>query len=365
MQRERPAIAYYITPHGFGHAVRSLEILRRLADLQPDIEPTIISDIPDALVEQSFGSLPNIRRLRLDVGLYQYNSLRFDLEKSLDLLSCLNSSSEAIIDREVEFLRRERVRVVISDIAWLPFEAAYRCGVPSIGVSNFTWDWIYNAYAAQDPRWDPIVSNIRRGYEKCSLFLRIPMHGDCSACTRIEDVPLVARKAEKSGPQVRSILGLDPADKVILVSFVSLDLNEAAMRNLKNIDGVVFLYKSPLEFGIPRALRFNGAPISFPDAVGAADAVITKAGYGIVSDCLVQGTPIIYTERGLFPEYDVLANTIQRELTSVFIDLKNFNAGNWEPAIRQVLSLSLPRRLPDIRTDGADVCARRILDFLE
>jgi hypothetical protein len=126
---------------------------------------------------------------------------------------------------------------------------------------------------------------------------------------------------------------------------------------------IVFLYKSPLEFDIPRALRFNGAPISFPNAVGAADAVITKAGYGIVSDCLVQGTPIIYTERGQFPEYDVLVNTIQKELSSVFIDSKNFIAGNWGPSIRQVLSL--PRRLPDIRIDGADVCARRIVDFLK
>ncbi|HYA41013.1 MAG TPA: hypothetical protein VEF34_06900 [Syntrophobacteraceae bacterium] len=32
------------------------------------------------------------------------------------------------------------------------------------------------------------------------------------------------------------------------------------------------------------------------------------------------------------------------------------------PSIRQVLSL--PRRFPDIRIDGADVCAGRILDFL-
>jgi len=362
MRRERPAIACYITPHGFGHAVRSLEILRRLADLEPGIEPTIISDIPDSLVEQSLGSLPNIRRLRLDVGLYQYDSIRFDLDKSLDLLSCLNSASEAIIDREADFLMRERVRVVISDIAWLPFEAAYRCGVPSIGVGNFTWDWIYNAYAAHDPRWDPIVSNIRRGYEKCSLFLRMPMHGDCSACPRIEDVPLVARKAKKSRSRVRSILGLDPGDKVILLSFVSLDLNEDAMRNLENMEGIVFLYKSPLEFGIPRALRFDGAPVSFPDAVGAADAVITKPGYGTVSDCLAHGAPIIYTERGPFPEYDVLVNTIQRELASVFIDSKNFSAGNWEPSIMQVLSL--PRRFPEIRIDGADVCAGRILDFL-
>ncbi|MCL5406007.1 MAG: hypothetical protein M1398_04690 [Deltaproteobacteria bacterium] len=363
MQREKSPIAYYITPHGFGHAVRSLEILRRLVDFEPNIEPTIISDIPDALVEQNLGSLPGMRRLRLDVGLYQYDSIRFDLEKSLELLSSLNAESEAIIDREVEFLKRKGVRAVISDIAWLPFEAAYRCGIPSVGISNFTWDWIYNTYAAEDPRWDPVISSIRRGYEKCSLFLRLPMHGDCSACPRIEEVPLVARKAEKSGSEVRSILGLDSTDKLILVAFVGLELNETAMGNLKNMDGVVFLYKSPLEFDIPGALRFDEAPISFPDAVGAADAVLTKPGYGIVSDCLALGTPVIYTERGLFAEYEVLVKTIESELTSVFIDSKNFSAGNWGPSIRQILSL--PRRLPDIRIDGADVCAGRILDLLK
>jgi L-arabinokinase len=364
MKRDKSAIAYYITPHGFGHAVRSLEILRVLADLAPDNEPTIISDIPDALVEQNLGSLPRIRRRRLDVGLFQHDSVRFDLEKSLELLTKLTSESDGIIEREVEFLEREGVQVAVSDVAWLPFEAAHRCGIPSIGIGNFTWDWIYAGYAAQDPRWIPIISRIRRGYEQCSLFLRLPMHGDCSVCPRIEDVPLVARKAEKSGAAVRSILGLGPTDKLILLGFVSLDLSEAARSNLKkNSDGIVLAYKGPMELDVPGALRLDGAPVSFADVVGAADSVLTKPGYGIVSDCLAQGTPIIYTERGLFSEYPVLVDTIRRELTSVFIDSGNFMAGNWGPFIRQILGME--RKLPDIRVDGATVCARTICGFLK
>lgn len=360
MHKDRPAIAYYITPHGYGHAVRSLEILRRLSDLRPDIEPTIITDLPDALLEHGLGKPPKLRRLRLEFGLYQNDSIQFDLEKSLELLSRLNEESETIIEREVSFLKREGIQVVVSDIGWLPFEAAARCGLPSIGISNFTWDWIYGPYGEKDPRWDPVISGCRRGYGKCSLFLRLPMHGDCSACPNIEDVPLVARKAGKSRSQVRSILGVRDDDRVVLVSFVTLQLPQSAIRNLKTIQGTVFLYKGPMEFDIPGALKLDEAPISFPDAVGAADAVLTKPGYGIVSECLAQGTPIIYTERGDMVEYDVLVDTIERELASVFIDSQNFNAGNWEPSIRK--ALSLPRRVPERRVDGADVCAQRILD---
>lgn len=363
MSREKPKVAYYITPHGFGHAVRSLEVLRVLSALDPGIELVITSDIPDALVEQNLGYLPPVRRLRLDLGLYQLDSVRFDLEKSLDLLSGLNSASEAIIDREVEFLKRERIRVVVSDIAWLPFEAACRCGIPSIGIGNFTWDWIYSAYAAEDPRWDPVIAGIRRGYEKCSLFLRLPMSGDCSVCPKIEDVPLVARKVGRSGAEVRSILGLNSSKKLIALGFVSLDLGEAALRNLKNSDGVVFLYKSPMEFAVPGAINLDEARVSFPEGVEAADAVLTKPGYGIVSDCLARAKPVIYAERGMLAEYRVLVKTIESELTSVFIDSKSFEEGNWAPSIREILSL--PRRFPAIPLNGAEVCASKILDFLK
>ncbi|MGC9195646.1 MAG: hypothetical protein ACP5IL_09355 [Syntrophobacteraceae bacterium] len=362
MRPKKSAIAYYITPHGFGHAVRSLEILRRLIELGPDIEPIIVSDLPVGLVAQNLGILPPLRRIRLDVGLCQYDSIRFDLEKSLELLSSLIAESQNIIEREVAFLRRERIKLVVSDVAWLPFEAANRCGIPAIGIGNFTWDWIYNVYAAKDPRWRPTISTIRQGYAKCPLFLQLPMHGDCSVCPCIEDVPLVARKARKSRDEVRSILGLGSTDKVILLAFVSLQLDEAALCRIKNMDGIVFLYKSPMEFRVPGAISLDGAPVSFPDVIGTADAVLTKPGYGIVSDCLAQATPMIYTERGLFSEYDVLVQTIESELPSIFIDSADFNAGNWEPSISRILSL--PHRVPDIRIDGAEICARKILKSL-
>ncbi len=363
MHPKKPAIAYYITPHGFGHAVRSLEVLRRLAVLAPEVVPTITSDIPDSLVAQNLGTLPRIRRLRLDVGLHQHDSIRFDLEKSLALSSALISRSESIIDREVEFLRREHIRVVVSDIGWLPFEAAHRCGIPSIGMSNFTWDWIYSDYAVEDPRWVPVITHARRGYEKCSLFLRLPMHGDCSACPKIEDVPLVARLSLKPGSQVRSLLGFDPATRLILLAFASLDLGKTAIGNLKNLEGIVFLYKSPMKFDLPGALNLEASGISFPEAVGAADAVLTKPGYGIISDCIAHATPMIYTERGRFIECEVLVETIRSQLPSVFIDSKDFSSGNWENSIRQILSL--PRGVRSARIDGADVCARKILALLE
>ena len=45
-------LAYYITSHGFGHAVRSLEVIRQLLVQEPRLQITVVSDIPEDLVEQ-------------------------------------------------------------------------------------------------------------------------------------------------------------------------------------------------------------------------------------------------------------------------------------------------------------------------
>ena len=48
--------------------------------------------------------------------------------------------------------------------------------------------------------------------------------------------------------------------------------------------------------------------IRYEDLVGAAEAVVTKPGYGIISEAIANDTAILYTARGHFPEYDVLVS---------------------------------------------------------
>jgi len=356
-------IAYYITPHGFGHAVRSLEVIRSLLEHEASPEILLVSDLPDFLVEENVRRALPQRRKRLDVGLIQKDSLRIDFDASLTVLEDLHRNSEELIREEVGFLKSRGVRGVVSDIPFLPFHAASRCGIPALGVGNFTWDWIYEAYARTDPRWDPLVAWSREGYRRGDLLLRLPMHGDCSVFPRIEDVPLVARKAARPRGEIRELLGGGGERKIYLISFAALDLDEEALKRLERLDDAVFIFKRPLDFRLSngRSLDSFGS-LSYADVIAAVDAVITKPGYGIVSDCLAHGTPIVYTDRGPFPEYPILVREMERHLTTVYIPSEELYSGNWEPAIHRIQSL--PRRAPRLRDDGAAFCARRIMDRL-
>ena len=355
-------LAYYITPHGFGHAIRSIEVIRHLLVLAPALEIVIVSTLPEFLVDQSLGDSVSIRRKQLDIGLVQRDSIQFDLRATLDQLQSLHDHRDALMADEIHFLNAQEIQAVVCDIPFLPFAAASQASIPAIGMGNFTWDWIYQAYASADSRWTPLVDWIRESYHKCHLLLQLPMHGDCSVCPNIQDVPLVARRAKRKREETLEILGLRLDQKVYLISFGWLDLGETAQKRLEEITDAVFLFKHPLSFHFRNGICLDEHPLSYEDVVAAVDGVITKPGYGIVSDCLAHGTPVIYTDRGFFPEYDILVQEMAKQLSTVYLSSPDFYAGRWQAAIQALEKL--PRVTPALPCNGAEVCAETILRYL-
>jgi L-arabinokinase len=264
---------------------------------------------------------------------------------------------------EIHFVKTQEIQAVVCDIPFLPFAAASQAFIAAIGMGNFTWDWIYQAYASSDSRWAPLVDWIKESYHNCNLLLQLPMHGDCSACPNIQDVPLVARRAQRKRNETLRILGLPRDQKVYLISFAWLELGESALKRLEEITDAVFLFKHPLAFRFGNGLCLDEFPLRYEDVVAAVDAVITKPGYGIVSDCLAHGTPVIYTDRGFFPEYDILVQEMAKHLTTVYISSEDLYTGKWKAAIVELARQ--PRLAPTLPCNGAEVCAQIILKYLD
>lgn len=362
MTRAKYNIAYYITPHGFGHAVRSLEVIRTLMRRDAQIEVTIVSDLPQFLIEQNLEGPVTLRRRKLDIGLVQLDSLRFDLGATWQALRRLYHERQSIIAEERNFLLKNEIQLVVSDIPFLAFHAAGEGNIANLGLGNFTWDWIYQAYAAEDSRWRPLIEWIREGYSRCELFLRLPMHGDCSACPKVLDVPLIARKAKREPAVTREILGCAPDQQAYLIAFHALQLDRQALSRIEKIEHALFYYKHPTSYPLKNGRCLDDFDVSYVDAVAAMDGVITKPGFGIVADCLAHGTPVIYADRGHFPEYDVLVDALHTHLNCLHLPSEDLYRGRWEACIRQLETQ--PRRRPEMRTDGAAVCSDLIRSAL-
>jgi L-arabinokinase len=99
--------------------------------------------------------------------------------------------------------------------------------------------------------------------------------------------------------------------------------------------------------------------LTYPSLVAAADVVVSKPGYGIVSECIANGASLLYTDRGRFREHDVFVREMPQVLKCRYISPEDLKAGRWSDAIAGLL------RQPDppthMATNGAEVAAQEII----
>jgi L-arabinokinase len=357
----------YISGHGFGHAVRVTEVLRQLWGRRPDVHVEIRSWLPRSFFDFELHGSFRYTQCRLDVGAVQRDSLSVDPEASLRAYADLIAQREALIAGEVQAMAAVNPAAMLADIPALAFDIAGRLGLPGIAMANFSWDWIYADYVHDFPSYAYLLDDCRASYAQASVLLRLPLHGDLSVFPRIRDIPLVARTATLTGSDVRTRLGLPPRDRLVLLSFGGIGVDLRVPPNAPR--GVTFVVtQSAANRAVPPPCRLiadaemSAAQVRHQDLVGACDAVMTKPGYGIVSECIANATPIVYTARGRFAEYACLVEGIRTHLPHAFISNDDLYAGRWMPALEAVFAQ--PRRQPAVATNGAEVAADVILDML-
>jgi len=356
-------IVFYVSGHGFGHAVRAAEVMRAILDRSPGTRIHVRSGAPRWLFPED--DRVSASRVHLDVGVVQENSLTLDPAATLARMEAILGEGDAILAREAAVLRDLGCRIVVGDIPPLAFPAAARAAVPSVAIANFSWDWIYRAYLPAAPAFGPIIEKMAAQYGTATLLLRLPFHGDLSAFPRHRDIPLIARRASLPRAEQRRRLGLD-ASPVALLSFGGFGLYELPVgRMARENPAWRFLVPWRPEGDLPGNVRcFDGRRLRHEDLVAAADVVVTKPGYGIVAECLANGARVLYTSRGDFPEYPILVEALERHARARYISPDALLEG----AVGEALDALLAQEgavapLPPAAFEGAAVAAAAILEM--
>lgn len=345
----------YASAHGYGHLTRLGEVLRAVRARAPRLPVTVVGTAPEWLVRAAVPGQLSIRVAECDVGLAQRDALAFDEPATAERCRAFEASWEARVQAEAGFLRACGARAVLGDIPPLAFAAAARAGVPSLALGNFSWDWIYRHLAGRQPGLAASAELAARAYARAGLLLELPFAGDLSVFPRREPVGLVARRPRVGRAEARRRLGLG-AGPAVLISFGGIGLPGLSRAALGDDRRLRLLL--PEDVSAP---RLGALGLDYPDVVGAVDVVVSKPGYGIVSDAIGAGTRLVYTERGDFPEYPVMVREMPRWLACVHIGNEDLRAGRIAGPVLRVLELPMP---PPPDMGGAERAARRVLEAL-
>jgi L-arabinokinase len=355
-----PAIAYYITAHGYGHGSRSCDILRALHRMAPEIELIVKTDLPRSFLQSRLPEAIHIIPGAFDVGLIQTDSIQVDLEASLQALEKRYAREEQHVAEEAAFIRRRRVDVLVADIPAIPLISAGQAGIPAIATGNFGWDWIYADFVRHDARWQKYADKFHEAYAAADLLLRQPFAEPMTAFPRRVDLPLLASPGTPCRAKIAELSGADPAKMWVLLSFTSLNLAAGALENLSHFRQCELFSVEPLAWSGSSIRCLKRSMAGFADILASMDVVVTKPGFGIISECIANEKPIIYADRENFREYAVLVKSIETYCRHAFIPSAELYAGNLGRALNEIKTAPPPRE--SIARGGAEVAARHILD---
>lgn len=360
-----PRIRCYVSAHGFGHATRVCAVLRALGRLAPEAVVQVQSAAPAHLFLAAMPLPLEIAYQVNDVGVVQRDGLTLDGGRTLERYARFLADREPLLQRETESARRQGIELIFGDIPPLAFAVAARADIPAIAMGNFDWHWIYSEWREQHPDADSLLDSIRADYATADLLLRLPFCAQMRSFPRVEDVPLVGRKARLTPAEARERAGIPRGARAVLLSFGGMGLKGADSAALARIRDHHFVTVG--ELSVPGGthlheweLRARG--LLYEDLVAAADVVVTKPGYGIVSECAVNRRAMLYTERGAFREYPILVAEMKRYFPAHYVASEELRAGRLEQPLLALADATWPGAPP--ATDGAEIVARRLLEMI-
>jgi len=259
-----------------------------------------------------------------------------DLEGTLAAHEAFLDDWNPAREREAAFIRDLRPDLVIGDLPPLAFAAAERARVPAVGVANFAWDWILEAYTEREPRFLPIVARYAEAYATAETLFRLPFAGAFDAFQHVVDTPLLVNFSTRTRSECRAALGIPPSDarKLVLVSFGGFSGGCNTPHRDEDLSRYRFVGIGPE----PELLHDHHtewkalpkpSPIPHEDLMRACDAILGKPGYSTVAEAIAHDTRFLFLPREGFREAPVLEAGLARYGRSKRMPREDFETGRW------------------------------------
>ena len=347
-------IAYYITSHGFGHALRSSVICNNFS---PNVELVFRTNVPESFFKKEVLRPFSYEPARFDCGCIQTDGVTVDIGKTIETYSEIARKNEALLASEAQWCIDNRVDRIVSDITPFAFEIAFAAAIPSVAATNFTWWDIYEEYCALYPAFLPYLEKIKRQYARASLLLEMEPAMPMEYFLKRKRIAPVGRVGRAIPEAIKSRYGIPNEKKIGLIYAGNFGMDAIHWKDLRRFKEWEFLGLYPLK-GAPSNFHCV-SPLDFryQDCIASVDCMIGKIGYGLYAECVINGPPILYLPREDFAEYPVLDRAIRRWGGGYFLQPDYFYGLKWDEALHAISESGRP--LP-VLSSGAKMCAVEI-----
>ncbi|MDX2101491.1 MAG: hypothetical protein SF002_03005 [Alphaproteobacteria bacterium] len=351
-----------ITGHGFGHAAQTAPVIAALQRRIPSLQLTVRSDLAEAAIRDFLPMVKTIRRPVGDFGMAMANAFDVDAEASGRRYRDLHAVWPTIVAVEAAGILADQPDLVVSNTNYLALAAAHHAGIPSIFYSSLTWFDIYPVYCGARPEAEAVLADMAAAY-RCADLHVMPTPFLPTGIGPVIEVGPVARSGVNRRDEMMAALagaGKRTSRFLVLVSLggITTPLATAAWPEQ---EGVTFVFVGSPGAARPDMVSLADLSVSFLDCLASVDALITKPGYGSFVEAACHGVPVLYADRGDWPDQPALSSWLHRHTPAACIERAALDSGAFAPELRALLTT--PRR-PPAAAPGAEQAADLIADRL-
>jgi hypothetical protein len=330
-----------ISAHGLGHLAQTAPVLDALASLVPTLRLTVRSAISRERLEHriavDFEYLAEAR----DFGFVMHNAVDIDLAASAQRYREFHADWPQRVAAEADWLRRQRVDAVLSNVAYLPLAAAAAAGIPAAGLCSLNWADLFAHYFGDEPWAADIHAQMLAAYNSATGFLCISPGLPMSGIERRHEIAPIAGIGRRDRLRVSQMLDLDDSERWLLLAMGGMEFR-LPLEDWPRTPGVNWLVPGEWQATREDVRGFDIADLSFTDLLASVDAVITKPGYGTFVEAACSGIPILYVERKDWPETSCFAAWLAAHARAEALSRDQLMKGNFIDALNRLWQAPAP-----------------------
>lgn len=371
-------VAYYISDYGWGHAARSICIIEKLLEYEPELRVIVCTKQPMPFLEAALSKVKHMvyepekvsfHPIRNDFGFVSHEITgQVDLVATCHKIESWISAWGDYLGSEYIFLKHQKVDMIISDIPPQPFNLANKLKCPGIAITNFSWLDQYPKHNFPQT----ILEKLREAYSKATLAFVLPFNFDLEVFQTKVQTPLATRDPTRTPNELRRELGIDPKQLVVYVG-VGLSISNPFV--FEKVAAVISDRKDEIAFFVSGKMTASQeniykVPLDDPngqDFIACSDIALLKPAYSSVAEAIRSKTPILSCNIAQSREGHLIEHQIRTLGIAEAITAHEFNTGEWVKKIDQrgELRKNYDQLPPRFQQKGEAFVATQILKLLE
>ena len=300
-------ICFYTSDYGYGHATRDVAIVRGI-HRECGAEFFVKTGNTYEFMKESLPFARAIKRPN-DVGIcHKGDSAVADEERTGAALDKWTRTWGGYISEEVAFCKENKVDIILSDIVPQAFLVAEELGVPGIGISNFTWHYIFSNLLGHTESTERLAA----AYASAHSALVLPFNESMGVFKRRKEIGLVSRKITESRQALRSRHGLSNDVLLVYLGF-GKSLGQGFLRSLKRAPAtnLHYLVSSGAELPLKNVIQIPPDATETQNYIAMCDLVVAKCGYSTVSEAIQARIPMFLFRRRGYEEDRLIADGVK------------------------------------------------------